>query len=225
MCVSAEVSFGMAGLLVAGGTFAIQKARHTDIRYVPLAAFPVLVGVQQAVEGTVWIQADAENLQHLAALVYLFFTWMVWTSYVPYMTARLEGSRRKRLLFLRFAQAGFVLGLVLYLPNFWNPDWLEVGIINHSIAYQCTLITDSVLPRSVPYFLYLALIALPPLLSSHRALNIFGAGLVAFVPLTYFFFYYAHISVLCFFAAVMTLYIIYVILHDKCETAVFIRPV
>lgn len=40
----------------------------------------------------------------------------------------------------------------------------------------------------------------------------------AFVPLTYFFFSYAHISVLCFFVAVMTIYIIYVILEDKCET-------
>jgi hypothetical protein len=111
-----------------------------------------------------------------------------------------------------------MLGLVLYLPNFWNPEWLKVSIINHSIAYQYTFITDNTLPRAIPYLLYLSLIALPPLLSSHRALNIFGAGLVAFVPLTYFFFYYAHVSVLCFFAAGMTLYIIYVILHDKCKT-------
>ena len=213
----------MAGLLMAGGAFAVHKARYTDMRYVPLAAFPVIVGVQQAVEGVVWTQADAENLQRMAALVYLFFTWLVWTSYVPYMTAKLERNRQKRQWFLRFAQAGFVLGLVLYLPNFWYADWLKVNIINHSIAYHCIFITDNALPRTVPYFLYLFLIALPPLLSSYRALNIFGAGLVAFVPLTYFFFYYAHVSVLCFFAAVMTLYIIYVILHDKCETAV-LRP-
>lgn len=219
MCVSASLSFGMAGLLVVGGAFAVHKARETDARYVPLALFPVLVGVQQALEGFVWTGAETgASYLRVAALGYLFFTWMVWPGFVPYMTARLEEKKKKRKLFLHFAQAGLLLGLILYLPNFWRPDWLNVEIVSHSIAYQCTFITGAALPRAVPYLLYLSLIALPPLLSSHRALNIFGAGLVAFVPTTYFFFHYAHVSVLCFFAAVMTLYIIYVILEDKCET-------
>lgn len=218
MCVSAEVSFGMAGLLVAGGVFATRKAHETDARYIPLALFPVLVGIQQAMEGFVWTGAEGGAAYlHMAALGYLFFTWLVWPSYVPYMTAWLEPEMGKRKLLLFIAQAGLILGLILYLPNFWQAGWLNIEIINHSVAYQCTHITDSFVSHKWSYGLYLAIIGCSPLLSSYRALKIFGAGLITFVPLTYFFFYYAQVSVLCFFAALMTFYIIYVILEDKCS--------
>ena len=221
MCVSAEVSFGMAALLIAGGAFAVHKAREKDARYVPLALFPVLIGIQQFIEGLVWVEAaaDDQNLLRMAALSYLFFAWMVWPVWVPYMTARLEEKKHKRNLFLHFAQAGFVLGMILYLPNFWNADWLNTETIQHAVSYQCVLIGDTVLPRAVMYLLYLSIISIPLLLSSHRALNIFGAGLVMFVPLTYLFFYHAGLSVLCFFAALMNLYIIYIILEDKCVSS------
>lgn len=219
MCVSAEVSFGMAGLLIAGGTYALHQAREIDARYIPLALFPVLIGVQQAMEGFVWVAAESGAAYlRMAALGYLFFTWLVWPSFVPYMTARLEDNSEKQKLFLYVAQAGMILGLILYLPNFWHEGWLSVEIVSHSIAYQCTHLGDQYIPHRIPYGLYLIFISLPPLLSSHRSLNIFGAGLVAFVPLTYFFFASAQISVLCFFAAVMTFYIIYVILEDKCKS-------
>ena len=220
MCVSAEVSFGIAGLLVVGGGFAAHKARKIDVRYLPLALFPVLIGVQQFTEGVVWVEAAAydQNLLRMAALAYLFFVWLIWPVWVPYMTAKLEDNAQKRKLFMYFAQAGLVLGLILYLPNLWHPDWLNIEIIRHSIAYQCTYVTDAALPKDALYLVYLSIIALPPLLSSFRALNILGAGLVIFVPLTYFIFSYAYLSVLCFFAAIMTLYIIYVILEDRCAT-------
>ena len=220
MCVSAEISFGLSGLLVVGGGYAVHKARETDERYVPLALFPVLVGVQQFIEGIVWVEAATydQDLLRIAALGYLFFVWMIWPVRVPYMTARLEDNLQKRKLFQYFTLAGLVLGSILYLPNLWRPDWLGIEIVRHSVAYQCTYLTDSVLPIDLLYLVYLSIIALPPLLSSFRALNILGAGLVSFVPLTYFFFSYAHVSVLCFFAAVVTLYIIYIILEDRCAT-------
>lgn len=217
MCVSAEVSFGMAGLLAAGGIFAVRKAYEKDMRYVPLALFPVLVGVQQAAEGFVWLGTESgASFLRMAALVYLFFMWVVWPSFVPYMTAALEENVKKRKTFRLCAQAGFLLGLVLYVPNFWRPDWLSIETIHHSVVYQCVLLPDFFMPREIPGLLYLLLIGLPPLLSSHRALRIFGAGLAASVPVAYFFFYYAYFSVLCFFAAIMTLYINYVILEDRC---------
>lgn len=218
MCISAEVSFGLAGFLVAGGAFATRKAWELDARYLPLALFPVLIGAQQFIEGMVWLEAAShdQGLLRMAALSYLFFVWLVWPVWVPYMMARLEPGEQKRKLCMRIAQLGFVLGLILYLPNFWQLSWLTIETDKHSIVYQCTFITDAVFPKDVVYLLYLSIIALPPLLSSHRALNLFGASLVIIVPVTYFFFSYAHVSVLCFFAAFMTIYIVYVILEDRC---------
>lgn len=225
MCVSAAVSFGMAGLLTAGGALALRKALQADKHYVPLAVFPVFVGVQQAIEGGVWLAAEAgaAGWLRLLALGYLFFVWMVWPVWVPYMTANLESKTGRRHLFHFLALAGFLLGLILYLPNFWNPDWLRVWIVHRSIAYQCTFIVDPVVSRTPVYLLYLFLVVAAPLLSSHRALNIFGIGLAAFVPLTYFFFSYADISVLCFFAAITTLYILHLIVEDRCAQKSMVR--
>jgi len=73
-----------------------------------------------------------------------------------------------------------------------------------------------ILPRQVTYFIYLAIIGLPPLLSSYWHMRIFGLALIISVTLTYFFFVYAATSVLCFLGALATLYILFIILRDKC---------
>ncbi len=210
----------MAGLLIAGGAFATQKAFETDKRYIALAMFPILIGLQQFMEGAVWMQAQSGDPQMTrnASLAYLFFVWLIWPVWVPYMTAQLEHEIEKQKRFLNFAFGGLLLGLFLYLPNFWQVEWLQTEIIYRSIAYQCTLLSDPFISQELLFGLYLLIVASPPLLSSHKALRMFGASLIAFVPVTYFFFAYAHVSVLCFFAAMITPYIIYIILNDKCKT-------
>lgn len=218
MCVSASVSFGMSGLLMTGGLYAAHKASIIDKRYLPLALFPFCVGLQQLAEGLVWIAWDlhANNLLRAASLSYLFFVWIFWPVWVPYMTLVLEENDKIKKILYAFIVSGLLLGMILYLPNFWNASWLHTEIVKHSVAYRCTLAADLIFPRSLTYLMYLACIGIPPLFSSHRALNLIGATLICSANLTYFFFSYAEISVLCFFAAAVTVYILYVILGNKC---------
>lgn len=217
MCISAAASFTMSGFLMAGGFVSLYAASRKDKKYIALALFPLLVGIQQFAEGYVWqgLNFDDRALATTAALVYLFFVWMIWPFWISFMTAQVEPRSRIRMLLYFMAGTGLGLGTILYLPYYWNPDWVNPQIIYKSISYECTLLTDSILPRRAVYAFYLLLVGLPPLLSSYRSLRIFGAGLIAAVPLTYSFFIYSNISVLCFFAAAMTLYLIYIILKDK----------
>lgn len=220
MCISAEVSYAVSGLLIAGGGYCLYKARQVDRRYIPLALFPLVIGVQQAAEGYVWSGFAAGNAGIITtgALIYLFFTWIFWPSWVPFMTACLEPdaqSRKARILKM-LAAAGLIHGILLYLPNYFGDTLLRVATAHHAIAYHCHFITEPLVPRWAHYMLYLALVGLPPLFSSHLFLRIFGASLIAAIPLTYAAFAYAHISVLCFFAALITLYLVYVIATDKC---------
>lgn len=213
MCFSAQASFTAAALLTAGGIYCLRKARPLGKAYLPLALFPLIVGIQQTAEGLVWTGFALENrsLIFTAALSYLFFVWMVWPVWVPYMTARLEPGRKRRTFFYTIAAIGILLGLQFYLPLFQGPEWFDVVIKNHSISYQCKLITQPVLPRYSLYLTYLTFIALAPILSSHLYLRLWGICLTLFVPVTFFFYRYADISVLCFFAAIMTLYVIYIV--------------
>lgn len=218
MCVSAEVSFTVAGLLISGGGYCLYKAEKIDKAYIPLALFPLVVGIQQIAEGLVWMgfSLNDPSTVQTAALGYLFFTWLFWPFWVPHMTACMEPQKNKAFIFRLCSLAGLAFGLLLYLPNYFNDALLTVTTNNHSISYNCHFITEAIAPRSLHYIIYLSFIGLPPLFSSHFYLRIFGASLIAAIPLTYVAFAYAHVSVLCFFAALITIYLVYVISADKC---------
>ena len=55
MCLSASVSFIAAGVLATGGGFAVWKAWTINKRYLPIALMPIFAGIQQFMEGHVWM--------------------------------------------------------------------------------------------------------------------------------------------------------------------------
>lgn len=76
MCVSAPVSFLMGAALLPLGAYASHKAEQIDRSYLPLAAFPLAFGIQQILEGIVWLKVDSPNSQllYIAAFGFLFFS-------------------------------------------------------------------------------------------------------------------------------------------------------
>jgi hypothetical protein len=225
MCFSAAASFTMAGVLAGGGAYCTHKALQSDNRYLPLAIMPIVVAVQQCMEGFAWIGAETGNqmLLNTAALSYMLFVWVFWPSWVPFMTARLEPRDDKRKYLLALAALGSVFGLFLYVPYFSHPDWLQVKVFCNSLVYETNLIPDQFIPRPLTAALYLLLVGATPLISSHYHLRMFGWSLIFFVPITHYLYVHAYISVLCFFAAAATLYLIYIVVHEKCPDAVPIQ--
>jgi hypothetical protein len=208
----------MAGLLCGGGAFAVYKSSKIDKAYLAAAMMPLMVGVQQLAEGVVWssLTYDLPRLTIIASAIYLYFVWIVWPVWVAFLTLCLEPERGKKLLFGAISLTGLGLGAFLYLPYYFGENSFGAYIAHHSIAYQRPPLLDEFNLRHWSYAAYLAIIALPPLLSSHKALRLFGIMLLAFVPATYLAFAHAYISVLCFFAALCCLYLGYVIIHDLC---------
>jgi hypothetical protein len=111
MCFSEPVSFIAAGVLVTGGGFAAWKAWKINKRYLPVAMMPIMAGLQQFMEGHVWMGLNDA------------------VPFMPFSIYFLEppGSKRKGTL-LMFALAGLVLGLTLYIPHLTHPDWVKVAI-------------------------------------------------------------------------------------------------
>lgn len=54
MCFSAPVSFLVSAVLMPIGALTVNFALQNDRRYLALAAFPLLFGIQQAFEGWLW---------------------------------------------------------------------------------------------------------------------------------------------------------------------------
>ena len=60
MCLSAQVSFAASVFLVVGGTAITVVAARRNWRYVPMALMPLFAGLQQFMEGNVWLGMTPE---------------------------------------------------------------------------------------------------------------------------------------------------------------------
>ena len=108
---------------------------------------------------------------------------------------------------------GCLCGVSLYGPFLLYSDWLSVAVTHGSIDYQIHTLYDSFLPRNIASLIYL-LIALGPLWLSHLTqIRLMGGVIAASVIVAYWFFNYAFISVWCFWAAIVSLHVAY-ILHS-----------
>ncbi len=61
MCLSAQVSFAASVFLVVGGTTITIVAARKNWRYVPMALMPLFAGLQQFMEGNVWLGMTGYN--------------------------------------------------------------------------------------------------------------------------------------------------------------------
>lgn len=219
MCFSEPVSFAVGGALIVGGTYAAWKAYKINMRYFPVAMMPVLAGIQQMMEGHVWmgLSDGAPNMVWWGAMGFIFFSWLMWPTWIPFSIYFLEppGSKRKRTLMM-FAAAGLFLGLTLYIPHLAHPDWVKVAINKHSIAYEDTMFLDYFMPRWTTYAIYVFLIITPPLVSTYLHMRLFGLTLIAVIAVVWVFLSYAYISFFCLLAGVATMHLIYIIVHNKC---------
>ena len=71
--------------------------------------------------------------------------------------------------------------------------------------------------RNLTYSIYLAIIIAPLLIATERQVRVFGALMLVVFLTTYFFFTFAYISVFCFGGAIMSLYLVYMILTDGAD--------
>jgi hypothetical protein len=216
MCFSATASFTASALLLPVGLYCAKKAYETDKRYLVLATVPFLFGIQQAFEGGLWLaMGESEESSNRMALGFLFFADFLWPFLVPLASAFVEKTMRKRRIFLFFSCLGGLFGLSLYLPLLFQPDWLSVAIKQGSILYQLVQVYDAIIPQPGVRIIYVIIVAAPLLASSVRNIRVLGVLLVISILVSTLVFSYAFVSVWCFFAAIISLYVFSIIAQIK----------
>ena len=198
MCFSATASFVAGGTLAATGGLTLSKARTK--KELPLASIPLLFGVQQAIEGVVWVSFGSTVINTIAANTFLFFAYVLWPIFVPIAVLLVENHPLRRKILQIFSVLGFVIGAYLLYFLFVEPG--TAHILNQSIAYDFRHVYD--LLYVAPYVI---VTTVSGMVSSHRVLNIFGvATLIAFF-VSQWFYNINFISVWCFFAAILSVLI------------------
>ena len=215
MCFSPEVSFTAAAVLVPAGGYAMALAWRTDRRYLALCALPLLFGVQQFLEGMVWISGDA-GVDRIRAwsTAYLFFAWIGWPVWVPFSVYWLEPPRRQP-VYLIAAIAGAILGAGQFLPYLAHGGWVQTSFMPGAIVYGGTEMVRMIIGKVPTYSIYLVLVIVPSLLATDRRVKIFGLLIAFAFATTWLFFRYAYISVFCFWGAVMSLYLVWMIREHR----------
>lgn len=211
MCFSAAVSFATSAVLIPVGLYSLRLVSPREA-YWPFACVPLAFGLQQGFEGIVWSGIHAQNpdLARFGMLSFLFFSHWFWLGWSPLIAWRLEPNVMIRRLCRWFMVAGAGLGAVLYLPLLINPDWAAPIVIQGSIEYQARFLTDAI-PVGLSRLIYGLVLLVPYFLSSYWDIKVWGALIALSALLSYLVFNYVFVSIWCFFAAVLSIYVIYVL--------------
>jgi hypothetical protein len=198
MCFSAPASFVAAAGLGAVGVVTLSKAKEK--RELPLASIPLLLGLQQEVEGVVWLSFGSPTLNAVATHAFLFFSHVLWPTLVPLAVMLIEPDLMRKYVLRLCVFVGVFLSL--YLSYFISTDPATCEIVGHSIAYH----SASIYPYASTLF-YLVAICGSCFLSSHRMIRILGLTLFIAFGVSYWFYTQTFFSVWCFFAAILSVII------------------
>ena len=229
MCFSATVSYSAAAVLVTTGLYAFQQARRLQPPYWMWALVPILFGIQQAFEGRVWQELEAGNASAVVpfALGFHFFSHFLWLWWFPLCSYLVEpgkssmiGKIRRRIIG-GCAIFGAFAGTLVYAVIVFHPEWMSIAVREHSIVYNFTVpYRSSTNIPITPAALYALTILVPLLFSSHRLIRIFGVLITLSVVLASEAYSAAYVSVWCFFAAVLSLYLVYMIRQLVAESKI-----
>ena len=215
MCFSATASYSAAALLVGTGAFAVLHARRLTQPYWTLwALVPVFFGFQQAFEGRVWqlLNAGQADAAVPFALGFHFFSHCLWLWWLPLASYLVEPSRGRKRVFAGCALFGVFAGALVFSLMLLHPEWMSIGIREHSINYRFSVPYKSNIHLPItPAALYAFTILVPLLFSSHKQIQVFGWLAALSSVATSQTYSYAYVSVWCFFAALQSLYLVYMI--------------
>src|SRR3989344_3142166 len=113
MCFSATASFIAGVSLFALGVATVKKAERKA--EAPFAMIPLLFGVQQIIEGMLWLsfRFDAPLLNVTMTYAFTLFSHVLWPMFVPFSIGLVEKVAWRKKVILAFQFIGIAVGLYL----------------------------------------------------------------------------------------------------------------
>ncbi len=225
MCFSVQASFAAAGTLSIISLLSIKQAHEKKI--VPLALTPLFFGIQQACEGIVWItlnNGDTTSMLHLAAMYgFLFFAGVFWPTWVPASLYWTEQSHKRKQILSTCIVLGTIVSALFFYS--WLLQTTGAVVINHHIDYPVNNypfgITHPLLSKIGTYILsacYGLVTIVPFFISTIPHMKLLGITIGTGALISYIFYITAFASVWCFFAAVCSILLIFVVRNYKKNT-------
>lgn len=207
MCFSASVSFGAGAVLAVGGILTLNRVK-TSSQYV-FATIPMFFAIQQFTEGMVWLSLSNPNFSAWepgATILFLFFAQVVWPVWVPLSILLLEQNATRKKILAVLLGMGALLSLYLAYCLITYPVKAQISSyhIDYSLSFPLALVWLSGLFYFIPT-------VISPLLSGRKRVPLLGLAIMASYFFTKIFYTNYVISVWCFFAAIISIIVLFII--------------
>jgi hypothetical protein len=218
MCFSATASFTAAAGLSIVSLLSIKKAPTQKI--IPLAISPLFFAAQQACEGIVWITlnaGDTTSILHMVGVYgFLFFAAFWWPFWIPialYIPEKIHS--RKKLLFAAIL-IGTLTGITMFIS--WVFYTTGAQSFNHHIDYPVPNYPFNIANKHTAQLLswlisigYCITTIITFFISSIKKMWLMGIAIGLGFVAAYLFYIMAFSSVWCFFAAISSLILYFII--------------
>jgi len=211
MCFSAEASFAGGVIISAIGVATIKKVHN--LSQLIFASIPLFFGIQQFAEGFLWlILANPEyvNAQKIATYVFLIMADFLWPMMIPLAVLFMEEDQKRKKLLWAF----FITGLLLSL--YYAFCLFSFNVYPQIKGYHIWYKTD--FPKSLALFafaVYLIVTITPLFVSSIKRTRLLGVLMFLSCLVTAIFFRQYLTSVWCFFAALISGVIFWILRDSK----------
>ncbi|ASS48951.1 MAG: hypothetical protein A3D31_05550 [Candidatus Fluviicola riflensis] len=206
MCFSASASFIAGAALTVVGVASMSQVRKPA--HMIFASLPLIFAIQQICEGFVWLSLS--NLTFFWAHTYakyafLFFAQIIWPFWIPLAFLSIERVPRRRKIMRYFLFAGIAVSLLLTGRLIFSAAVAEIDGCH--IAYK---VGTTKAMQVLTGILYICSIVIAPFFSSWRtAIALATVNVVSLLITTLFFEVYL-VSVWCFFAALQSVLVFFV---------------
>ena len=214
MCFSANASFAASTVTGVIGIIAITKTRTTP--QLLFATIPLLFSVQQLSEGVVWLSLKHSSLapwRPLFLYVFLVFATIIWPFMIPLTTRLLEKSSLRRKILSVLSVLGATASATIIWIMICFP--LHVTSVAHHLHYQFDL------PKSLKDLIwiftsvYLVATIVAPFVSSIKRINWLGVVFLVAYAFTLVAFPSSVVSIWCYFAAVLSILVLWILVEIK----------
>jgi len=211
MCFSAGASFAGGVIISTIGVATIIKVHKPS--QIVFASIPLFFGFQQFVEGTLWFimqHPGYAQYQSLLTYIYLVMAQVFWPMMIPLAVLHMESNKKRR----KFLWALLAMGVSLSLYYTFCLFKFNVTpeIMGYHIEYKDNF-PESI--RLVAFSVYLIASITPLFISSIKKTHLLGILMSLSCLITIIFFTQYLTSVWCFFAALISAVIFWIVRDAK----------
>jgi hypothetical protein len=211
MCFSASASFGAGVFLTSVGVIATKNVNYK--KQILFASIPILFGIQQITEGFLWLSLTSRRnywLQQFTTYLFLIIAQIIWPIIIPLAIYIKDKTNRYKTIKILLLSTGIIVsGYLTYCLATFK---VEAQIVGMHILYN-----ENFPPQfhNLSGLLYIIATATMPLLSDNKLMRYLGITILVSYFFTKIFYSGYEISVWCFFASIISIIILKIILHSK----------